>query len=71
MSFVGNKPSATLPPSPGMVKSDGLNLQTAVAGIDYIDPVAVTASVVNSVTNKVEVVVNGTTYYLLATTSPT
>jgi len=36
MSFVGNKPAATLPPSAGMVKSDGLNLQTAVAGTDYM-----------------------------------
>ena len=44
----------------------------AVAGTQAITlPLVVSASTTNTVTNKISIVINGTTYYLLASTSGT
>jgi predicted secreted protein len=44
----------------------------AVAGTQAVTlPLAVTSSTTNTVTNKISIVINGTTYYLLASTSGT
>jgi len=44
----------------------------AVAGSTTITlPTSVTSSTTNTVTNKIAIVINGTTYYLLASTSGT
>ena len=44
----------------------------AVAGTQTVTlPLVVSASTTNTVTNKISIVINGTTYYLLASTSGT
>ena len=44
----------------------------AVAGTQAVTlPLAVSASTTNTVTNKISIVINGTIYYLLASTSGT
>jgi hypothetical protein len=44
----------------------------AVAGTQLVTlPLVVSASTTNTVTNKISIVINGTTYYLLASTSGT
>jgi hypothetical protein len=44
----------------------------AVAGTQSVTlPLVVSASTTNTVTNKISIVINGTTYYLLASTSGT
>lgn len=44
----------------------------AVSGTTTIIlPITVSASTTNTVTNKIAIVINGTTYYLLASTSGT
>jgi hypothetical protein len=44
----------------------------AVAGTQSVSlPLIVSASTTNTVTNKISIVINGTTYYLLASTSGT
>jgi hypothetical protein len=44
----------------------------AVAGTQSVSlPLVVSASTTNTVTNKISIVINGTTYYLLASTSGT
>jgi predicted secreted protein len=44
----------------------------AVAGTQTASlPLVVSASTTNTVTNKISIVINGTTYYLLASTSGT
>jgi predicted secreted protein len=44
----------------------------AVAGTQTATlPLVVSASTTNTVTNKISIVINGTTYYLLASTSGT
>ena len=44
----------------------------AVAGTQAVTlPLVVSASTTNTVTNKISIVINGTTYYLLASTSGT
>jgi hypothetical protein len=44
----------------------------AVSGTTTIVlPITVSASTTNTVTNKIAIVINGTTYYLLASTSGT
>jgi hypothetical protein len=42
----------------------------AVAGTQSVSlPLVVSSSTTNTVTNKISIVINGTTYYLLASTS--
>lgn len=44
----------------------------AVAGSQTVAlPLVATASTTNTVTNKISIIINGTTYYLLASTSGT
>lgn len=44
----------------------------AVAGTQAVTlPLVVSSSTTNTVTNKISIVINGTTYYLLASTSGT
>ena len=44
----------------------------AVAGTQSVSlPLVVSSSTTNTVTNKISIVINGTTYYLLASTSGT
>jgi predicted secreted protein len=44
----------------------------AVAGTQAVTlPLVVSTSTTNTVTNKISIVINGTTYYLLASTSGT
>jgi len=44
----------------------------AVAGTQSVTlPLVVSASTTNTITNKISIVINGTTYYLLASTSGT
>jgi predicted secreted protein len=44
----------------------------AVAGTQAVTlPLTVSSSTTNTVTNKISIVINGTTYYLLASTSGT
>ena len=65
----GNDGTLTLTVGPGGSQVNGLTI--SATGVMSLTGHVVSTSTTNSVTNKVAVVINGTTYYLLASTSGT